>query len=44
MKKAPCFEAEKLPEISVIIPVYNSALYLPRLLDSIEKQTYANCE
>lgn len=34
----------KKHKVSVIIPVYNSALYLPRLLDSIEKQTYANCE
>ena len=34
----------KKHKVSVIIPVYNSALYIPRLLDSIEKQTYANCE
>lgn len=33
---------EKL--ISVIIPVYNTAKYLPRCLDSILKNTYKNLE
>ena len=32
------------PLISVIIPVYNVALYLPRCLDSVCNQTYQNLE
>lgn len=31
---------DKLPKISVIIPVYNSEAYLPKCLDSILLQTY----
>ena len=34
----------KTPLISVIIPVYNVAQYLPRCLDSICNQTYQNLE
>ena len=30
--------------ISIIIPVYNVAVYLPRCLDSILAQTYKNLE
>ena len=44
MKKAPCFEAEKLPEISVIIPVYNVEKYLRSCLDSVFNQTFADYE
>lgn len=33
-----------MPLISVIVPVYNVAHYLPRCLDSIIKQTYKNIE
>ena len=32
------------PLISIIIPVYNVASYLPRCLDSVCKQTYQNLE
>ena len=32
------------PLISIIIPVYNIAAYLPRCLDSVCKQTYPNLE
>lgn len=32
------------PKISVIIPVYNTAQYLPECLDSIINQTYSNLE
>ncbi len=34
----------KIPEISIIIPVYNTLNYLPELLDSIMVQTYKNFE
>ena len=30
--------------VSVIIPVYNSSLYLQDILDDIKKQTYKNLE
>lgn len=33
-----------MPKISVIIPVYNTAKYLPRCLDSIINQTFADIE
>ncbi|WP_428050732.1 glycosyltransferase family 2 protein [Candidatus Avelusimicrobium caledoniensis] len=34
----------QIPLISVIVPVYNVAAYLPRCLDSILAQTYKNLE
>lgn len=33
-----------MPQISVIVPVYNTAEYLPRCMDSILVQTYENFE
>ena len=33
-----------LPLVSVIVPVYNVAEYLPDLLDSLRKQTFSNIE
>ena len=30
--------------VSVIIPVYNSSLYLQDILDDVKKQTYKNLE
>ena len=33
-----------MDKISVIIPVYNIALYLQRCLDSVISQTYKNLE
>ena len=32
------------PKISVIIPIYNTAAYLPRCLDSILQNTYRSLE
>lgn len=32
------------PLISVIVPVYNTEEYLPRCIESIQKQTYSNME
>jgi len=32
------------PLVSVIIPVYNTAYFLPAALDSVLKQTYKNFE
>ncbi len=37
-------EAEQDPLISVIVPVYNVEKYLPRCLESIERQTYQNLD
>lgn len=34
----------RMPKVSVIIPNYNHAIYLPRRLDSIFKQTYKDFE
>jgi GT2 family glycosyltransferase len=31
------------PDIDIIIPTYNGAGHIPKLLDSIKKQTYHNC-
>ena len=33
-----------MPKISVIIPVYNVAKYLPRCLDSLLSQTFTDFE
>lgn len=33
-----------LPKVSIIVPVYNSELYLPRCLDSILNQTFTDFE
>ena len=33
-----------MPKISVIVPVYNTAQYLPQCLDSIINQTFNNIE
>ena len=32
------------PDISVVVPVFNAASYLPRCLSSVQKQTIANLE
>ena len=32
------------PLVSLIIPIYNLADYLPQCLDSVRKQTYENLE
>ena len=33
-----------MPELSVIIPVYNTSAYIDRCLDSVTKQSYNNIE
>ena len=33
-----------MPDITVIIPVYNVEKYLKKCVDSVEKQTYKNFE
>ena len=33
-----------MPKISIIVPVYNSALFLERYLDSIINQTFQDFE
>ena len=35
---------ENAVELSVVVPVYNSAKYLPKCIDSILGQTYGNFE
>ena len=35
---------DSLPKISIIVPVYNVAEYLPQCLDSLVNQTYPNLE
>ena len=32
------------PLISVLVPVYNGQKFLPKLIDSLENQTYTNFE
>ena len=33
-----------MKKVSIVIPLYKSEKFLPKLLDSIEKQTYSNLE
>ena len=33
-----------LPLVSIIVPVYNSELYLQKAIDSVRAQTYAHWE
>ena len=35
---------ERQPLLSVIVPVYNTSKFLPRCMDSLQKQTYSNIE
>ncbi|MBQ9034915.1 MAG: glycosyltransferase family 2 protein [Alphaproteobacteria bacterium] len=35
---------QTIPDISVIIPIYNVGLYLPRCLESVQRQTFKNIE
>ena len=35
---------KKMPEISVIVPVYNTAQYLPRCIESILSQSFTDFE
>jgi len=37
-------ENDKVPKVSVVVPVYNSAEFLPQCLDSIVNQTYRKLE
>ena len=32
------------PLVSIIVPVYNTEEYLPRCIESIQKQNYSNIE
>ena len=38
------YTMDNRPKISVIIPIYNTAEYLPRCLDSILDNSYKNVE
>ena len=35
---------KKMPKITIIVPIYNVAKYLPTCIDSIINQTYTNLE
>ena len=38
------YSGKNQPKISIIIPVYNTAKYLPKCLNSVTSQTYSNLE
>ena len=42
--KEKTYSKEKHPKISIIIPVFNTAKYLPDCLNSVTGQTYSNLE
>ena len=44
IQKTECSQIDRQPEISVIVPVYNVAQYLPACLDSILAQTFRDFE
>ena len=44
LSKHPALRKVKMPKISVIVPVYNTAKYLDRCLDSVVCQTFTDIE
>ena len=44
MSEVPIMTASESPLVSIIVPVYNVALYLDECLNSIKMQTYQNLE